>query len=210
LQTDVNKRIEKGQGTRQGIVATAANLFARGGYEQTSIESILKACNISRGALYHHFSSKEALFQAVFEATEASSSQTMLKAARGITDPVQALRTGCDAWLKLAQRDDIRQIVLIDAPAVLGWQKWREIDAHYSFGLLKAPLLAASNSGRIPKDLVEPFAHILFAGLIEVALMIARAQDGAAAARIARLAVQELLERLLGPDSLGDRLNDGQ
>jgi AcrR family transcriptional regulator len=135
---------------------------------------------VSRGALYHHFSSKEALFEAVLEAIEADLAAATITASRDIADPIAALRVGCDLFLDLAQSGKVRQIVLIDAPGVVGWQKWREIEA-YGFGLLKAALGAAAERGRIRRDLVNVFAHMLLAALIEVALMIAIADDPVAA-----------------------------
>ena len=87
--------------------------------------------------------------------------------------------------------------LVIDAPAALGWQKWREIDARHGFGLLKASLKAAAASGRLRAELVEMYAHILLAALMETALVIARSNT-AAASRNGRAAIRELIERLLG------------
>src|SRR5262249_30564229 len=93
----------------------------------------------------------------------------------------------------------IRQIVLTDAPAVLGWQKWRDIDARFGFGLLKSSLKAAAAEGRLRADLVETYAHILLAAMLETALVIARADRPAEAARLGRVALKELIDKLLGP-----------
>jgi AcrR family transcriptional regulator len=194
----MNKRVEKGQATRQHIVATATDLFAKYGYEGTSIEVVLTKTGISRGALYHHFDSKDVLFEAVLETIEADIARAILAASRGITNPVDALRAGCDAWLKLARDPTIKQIVLLDAPAVLGWQKWREIDSRHGFGLLKASLKAAAAAGRARTDLIDMFAHMLLAALTETALIIARAKNPVAATRKGREAVKELIDKLLG------------
>jgi AcrR family transcriptional regulator len=192
----MNKLIEKGLTTRHRILAVATRLFTKMGYEQTSIESLLDELNISRGALYHHFSSKEAIFEAVFEAVEADIAKAIIGATRGIADPAIALRTGCDAFLRMAGEEKVRQIALIDAPAALGWQKWREIEARHGFGLLKASLKAAAAKGRLRTDLVDMYAHILLAALMETALLIAR-RETAAASRNGRAAVRDLIERLL-------------
>lgn len=123
----------------------------------------------------------------------------VVRAGQGIRDPVEAMRAGCHAWLRLAQGPTIRQIALLDAPTAVGWQKWREIDdERYAFGLLKAALGAAAASGRLRKNVIDPLAHMLVAALAEVALVVARADDPAAAARAAKVAVDELLDRLLG------------
>lgn len=179
------------------MLETATRLFAQRGYEGTSIELVLRECGISRGALYHHFSSKDALFEAVFEALEREIVQRLLARAPAGKDPVQGLAAGCEAWIDMAHEPDIRQIAFIDAPSVLGWEKWREIEARHGFGLLKAALAAANAHGAIPEPFVDTYSHVLLAALNEVGMMIARAPDPAAAARTGKAAVRDLLDRLL-------------
>jgi len=193
----MNTRIEKGITTRQHIVDVATQLFTKSGYEATSIEAILSACSISRGALYHHFSSKDALFLAVLEATEREISAASVAAARNVTDPAESLRAGCRAFLELARVDRVRQIALIDAPAVLGWQKWREVEERHGFGLLKASLKAAAKTRGLRREPVDVLAHMLLAALIEAALLIARGEDPAAAMRSCRAAVDRLIDGIL-------------
>jgi AcrR family transcriptional regulator len=193
----MNRLVEKGLTTRHRILSAATRLFADKGYEQTSIEALLDELGISRGALYHHFSSKEAIFEAVFEAVETDIATAIVGSTRGVADPAVALRTGCDAFLRIAGDETVRRIALIDAPAALGWQKWREIDSRHGFGLLKASLKAAAASGRLRADLVDAYAHILLAALMETALVIAT-RNTAAASRNGRAAIKELIERLLG------------
>jgi AcrR family transcriptional regulator len=191
-------KIEKGISTRERIVATARRLFAASGYEATSTETVLEQAGVSRGALYHHFENKEALFAAVLEAVETDVASAADRAATGIHDPVEALRAGFDAFLELACDPEVRQIVLIDAHSVVGWQKWREIDERHGFGRLKAGLKKIAATGRMRQDMVDIFAHMLLAALIEVAFLIARAPDPVVAARTGRSAMHELLDRLLG------------
>ena len=115
-------------------------------------------------------------------------------AAETAANPLDALRAGCTAWLERAATDQsVRRIVLIDAPSVLGWQAWRQIDSEYSLGLIEAALRRAAEAGRIPPGQVNMYAHLLLAGLVEVALLLARAP--ADAATIA--ASQDAIERLL-------------
>jgi AcrR family transcriptional regulator len=189
----------KGQATRTRILDAAGELFAKAGYQDTSIEAVLDKSGISRGALYHHFRDKEELFVAVLEAVEARIADATVKASRGIADPVGALLAGCNAWLDISRDPAIRQIVLVDAPAVVGWQKWREIDARYGFGLLKGSLRAAAEAGRLSPSLVEPLAHVLLAAVLEIALLMARAHDAPGSVKQAKAALRELIEKLLGP-----------
>jgi AcrR family transcriptional regulator len=149
----MNKRFERAIATRRHILAVATRLFAERGYEATSIEAVLKACGISRGALYHHFGSKQELFQAVFEQIEERIAEATVKASRGISDPKQSLRAGCLAFLNLARDARVKQIALIDAPSALGWQKWREIEERHGLGLLKRALKAAAKTGKLRASL---------------------------------------------------------
>jgi AcrR family transcriptional regulator len=194
-----NRRVEQGHATRRELVSTATRLFAERGYESTSIEAVLEQTGVSRGALYHHFESKEALFDAVLMEMEAAIARDVAAAAGDLADdPVQMLRAGSLAWLRMAGDPVIQQIVLIDAPSVVGWQRWREIDEGNSFGLLKAALGAAAERGLVPTGSVDVLAHMLLAAMIEVALVIARAEDTAEATRAGEEALEELLGSLLG------------
>src|SRR5258706_8666651 len=130
----VNRKIAQGETTRGQLVVIGRRLFAAHGYDATSIEAVLREAKISRGALYHHFDGKEALFAAVLETVEADVAAAIAKAAAGVADPVAAFRAGCDAWLRLARDPVVRQIALIDAPAVVGGQQWRALDERHAFG----------------------------------------------------------------------------
>jgi AcrR family transcriptional regulator len=187
----------KGAATRRHIIAIATALFTKQGYNTTSIETVLEKSGASRGALYHHFNSKEALYAAVLEAVEARIAETTAEASRHLRDPREALRAGCNAFIGLARDTTVRQIVLLDAPAVVGWQKWRGIDARFGFGQLKAGLTNAAKAGRIRPELVDTMSHILLAALLEVALLIAQAKDPRDAMRRGRAAIDELLGALL-------------
>jgi AcrR family transcriptional regulator len=194
----MTKRVDQGQATREQLVAVATQLFADRGYEGTSIEAVLEGAGVSRGSLYHHFRSKEALFEAVLEAVEVRVGEETRAAVIDVYDVTAALRAGCLAWVRLARDPVVQRIVLIDAPAVLGWERWRAIEERHALGLLKIAMQAAADEGRVPPDLVDVFAHTLLATMNELALLIVRANDPAAAQRRAEAAVDELLTRLLG------------
>jgi AcrR family transcriptional regulator len=194
----MDARRDRGDATRRHIVATATRLFTEQGYEAVSIEAVLKACAISRGALYHHFPSKEAVFTAVLEAVEARIAEQVSAAGKDAEDGVDALRRGARVWLDLAREDAaVRRIVLVDAPAAIGWEAWRRLDEHYSLGLLRAGLAMLAEEGRLAADKVDTYAHILLAVLVELALLIARSPDDADAVRRGREAVDRMLDGLL-------------
>jgi AcrR family transcriptional regulator len=194
----VDGKYAKGLKTRARIVETATDLFAGAGYDATSIETVLARSGMSRGALYHHFQDKAALFEAVLEAMEADIARKLRAASVGIGDPIAAMRAGGDAWLALSRDPAVKQIVLVDAPSVLGWQKWREIDARFGFGLIKAGLKNLSKAGRLRAEMIEPLSHVLLASMMELGLVVARAEKPTAAMRSARAALHQLIDRLLG------------
>jgi len=194
----MDRRIDRGNATRQRLVESGTRLFTEHGFEATSIEMVLQDTGVSRGALYHHFDGKASLFTAVLEATEARVAAAVGAAAASATGPLDALRTGCDAWLQLAANDAaIRRIVLIDAPTVVGWSAWRAIDDRYALGLLKAGLAAAAAAGHVAPETVDVHAHLLLATLVEAALLIARSEDPAATIALAQTAVGTILAALI-------------
>jgi AcrR family transcriptional regulator len=190
-------KTEKAASTKARIVAVARRLFASRGYDGTSTEAVLEESKVSRGALYHHFETKEALFAAVLEEVEVDITAATGRARANTTDPVEALGAAFDSFLDMASESEVRQIVLTDAHSVVGWQKWREIEDRHGLGRLKQALKVVAAGGRIREGMVDVFAHILLASLLEVAFMVARSPDPQAAASTGRKAMKELLERLL-------------
>jgi AcrR family transcriptional regulator len=198
-QAAPGKRAAQGRATRDQLIEVATRLFAEHGYEGTSIEAVLSAAGVSRGALYHHFAGKEALFEAVVSAVSEQVTVELTEAVRGCADPLDAMRTAAIAWIDLAADPVIQRIVLVDAPSVLGWDRWRAMDDGRTLGAMRAMLQAISDSGRLPAELVSPFSHMILAALDEIVMVIARAPDSTAAVAEGRMAVQALLDRLLHP-----------
>lgn len=194
----MNKRHERGLSTRQHILNVATRLFTDSGYSATSIEAILSACDISRGALYHHFANKEQLFEAVFEVIEQEITAESIEVSRGIVDPVERLRAGCRFFLQVALTDRFRQIALIDAPTVLGWRRWREIENRYGLGLLKAGLDIAIQSCGRKQEATEELAQMLLAALIEAALLVASAENPDQTLQSSMAAVERFIDGIVG------------
>lgn len=196
-----DRRIDRGRTTRQQLIAVATELFAARGYEGTSVEAVLERAGVSRGSLYHHFASKERLFEAVVESVHARVGEATLEAvaAAGDADPQSLLRAGYLAWVRLAGEPVVRRILLIDAPSVLGWRRWRAMEEQYGLGMLKDVLQTAVDQGRLAQELVDPFSHMLLATGNELALMIALADDVPAAQASSEAAFDELVTRLLQP-----------
>lgn len=192
------KRAAQGRATRGQLIEVATGLFAEHGYEGTSVEAVQASSGVSRGSLYHHFPGKESLFLAVLEEVGARIGRQGEEAARDAADPVALLRIGGQLWIRNAGDPVVRQIMLIDAPAVLGWERWRALDEEGPLGLIRGCLAYAAETGRIEHRHVDAFAHIVLAAANEVALMVARAKDPAAALADGESAFAEFLDRLLG------------
>jgi AcrR family transcriptional regulator len=194
----MNRNAERGRATREQLVDAASALFAAHGYEDTSIEAVLREAGVSRGSLYHHFPSKDALFWAVLERVNERVSAELLETTGDVTDAVGLLRAAALGWIRLAGDPVVQRIILIDAPSVLGWHRWRQFDEEHALGNIKVAMHAAATEGALDPAHADAFAHILLAAVNEMALLIPRAEDQAAAIRSAEEAVDEFLRRLLG------------
>jgi AcrR family transcriptional regulator len=189
------KHAERSEATRAALIAAARPLFAERGFAGVGTEEIVRAAGVTRGALYHQFADKRELFAAVFEQVEAKLSERIGAAAisSGAADPLAALRAGTTAWLDASTEPETQRIVLLDGPAVLGWERWRAIAMHYGFGLVETVLQAAIDAGQLAPQPVPPLAHVLIGAVDEAALYVATAADPARA----RADVEAVLDRLL-------------
>jgi AcrR family transcriptional regulator len=189
--------------TRAALVDAARPLFAQHGYAQVSTEEIVRAAGVTRGALYHHFDGKDGLFAAVFEAVEAELMERIGARAGAVEaateSPMAALRVGIDVMLDAAVDPGLAQIILIDAPAVLGWEAWREIGWRYGMGLTEAVLAGAMDVGELPRSPTRPLAHVLLGALDEAVLYVARADDQQTARAEMGAALNALLAGLTPP-----------
>ena len=178
-ETTQRTQADRRAATRAALVRAARPLFAERGYTDVGTEEIVRAAGVTRGALYHHFGGKEGLFLAVFELVEEELLEQIGAgiAASGVSGPLGALEAGVDEMLGAAEDAGIAQIALIDAPAVLGWQQWREVGWRYGMGLTEQVLGAAVEAGEIAEQPLRPLAHALLGALDEAVLYVARADD---------------------------------
>ncbi len=189
-------RVEKGRATRDALVAAARDLFGSQGYDATSIEAVLEVAGVARGALYHHFVNKAELFDAVLDRETAAIADAVATAARPVADPLGSLRVGCDTFLHLALDPAVQRITLLDAPAVVGWQRWRELDREHTLGGLQAAISRLAAAGTVDPAQVDLQAHMVLAAVGEAAMFVATADDPEAALPAALIAVDTLLTRL--------------
>jgi AcrR family transcriptional regulator len=182
------------EATRAKLVKVARRLFAKNGYAAVGTEEVVKKAGVTRGALYHQFTDKRDLFRAVFEQVEGEVTLNVARAAEaGGASPIDVLRNGTRLWLDASLDPEVRRIVLLDAPSVLGFDEWREVAARYGLGVLAAALGAAMEAGAIERQPLMALAHTLMGALDAAALYVAEADDPEAA----RKEMDPVLDRLV-------------
>jgi AcrR family transcriptional regulator len=188
------------EATMGALIGAARALFAERGYAGVGTEEIVQQAGVTRGALYHHFrGGKEELFRAVLIQLSAETVQRVGQAAAATDDPWEELVLGSEAFLDACATPEVQRIVLLDAPSVLGWDVRRAIDADYGLRLLEGAIQNAMDAGRLLPGSASAVAHVLAGALDEAAMVVARAEDPAAARAEMSVTVRRLLEGLRAP-----------
>lgn len=178
-EAPAGRQAARSEATRAKLIEVGIELFSERGYANVGTEEIVERAEVTRGALYHHFGDKRDLFRAVHEQLEQRLVGEIAAALEQSPkeDPLEAMEVAATAVLSVAIDRKLARVTLIDAPSVLGWEEWREIDTRYGLGLAEAVLTAAIDTGRIAEQPVRPLAHLLVAALGEAAIMVATADD---------------------------------
>jgi AcrR family transcriptional regulator len=184
----------RSESTRAALMAAARQLFAERGYAEVGTEEIVREAGVTRGALYHHFAGKRELLAAVYEQLEAEIATDIAGSVEPGAPMIATLQTGAARFLDRCLEPEVQRIALLDAPAVLGWERWREIGARYGLGLIEGLLQAGIEAGELRAQPVKPLAHALLGSLDEIAMLVARADDPVAV----RAEAGETLDVLLG------------
>ena len=190
---------QRSAATQQALQAAARRLWGARGYAEVGTPEIAETAGVTRGAMYHQYADKTALFAAVLEAVEAEVMerlQAIVVAAQPST-PAEALRIAADAWLEIASEPDIRQLVLLDAPNVLGWNRFREISQRYSYGMTEQLLVAAIEAGEIRPLPVRTLGTVMLGALDEAAMCLAGAEDPVQEKANVRAVIHSLIDGLL-------------
>jgi AcrR family transcriptional regulator len=182
--------------TRAAILKTARQLFGDRGFENTTIDDIAIAAGVAKGAIYHHFKTKEALFEAVFTQVSLELATDIARAARTEKDVLLAMAAGTQLYFAACAKKPIGQIILRDGPAVLGWDRWRKIDMEHFGGQIPHALSAAMETGLVARQPVEPLARLLLGAMTEAAVACAGRTDIAKAGAEYGRAFKFLLEML--------------
>ena len=187
---------ERRAATKAAILKAARAIFGDQGFGAATIDQIAAAAGVAKGAVYHHFPTKEAVFEAVFELASRELVAEVISASVGAPDALTGMAAGTRAYFAACSRGPMARIILRDGSAVLGWERWRKIDEHHFGGMIPIALAAAMDEGAIPRQPVEPLGRLLLGAVTEAAMACAASDDVARAAADYGRAVEALLEAL--------------
>jgi AcrR family transcriptional regulator len=193
-----SRRVDYTESTRQALVDSALELFTKRGYAGTSLEAIVRRARVTKGALYHHFTGKQALFEAVFDQVETVAMNRLSKVVAGDGTAWERAIAGVQEFVRVCLEPAHQRIVIHEAPVVMGWERWREAEEQFSYGLVRSTVEALLDAGEIEPLPVEVTARILFGALSAGAEAIASSKDKKrAAADVTRtiVAVMEGMRR---------------
>jgi AcrR family transcriptional regulator len=175
---------ERRTATTGALIDAARALFARDGFAATSVDAVAARANVTKGAVYHHFSGKGELFEAVFAREVANLTETLATVYARKTDPWDAFAASCRAFLEDCLEPGRQRIVLLDAFGAIGWEAMRKLEAPL-LDAMQVAITRAVQAGRIPPRPAGPLARFLFGALCETAMAVARAENQNSAHRAA-------------------------
>lgn len=199
-----SRRQQYSASTKRALIDVAEELFTTNGYAAASLDAIVAGARVTKGALYHHFSGKQALFEAVFERVETEAARRIQRSLKGHRDPWEKALAGLQAFLEVVQEPRYRRIVIQEGPAVLGYERYREQEERSTFANVLDIVRAVLNAGRweLDEDMQQTFARIFFGAMSSAGESVAGAEDPIAAAARVETAIGFILA---GFQSLADQ-----
>jgi len=199
-----SRRQQYSASTKRALVDVAEELFTTNGYAAASLDAIVAGAEVTKGALYHHFSGKQALFEAVFERVETDAAREIQKSLKGHRDPWEKALAGLQAFLEVVQEPRYRRIVIQEGPAVLGYERYREQEERSTFANVVDIVRAVLNAGRweLDEEMLQTFARIFFGAMSSAGESVSSAEDPIAAAARVETAIGFILA---GFQSLADQ-----
>lgn len=184
--------------TKRALVDVAEQLFTTHGYSATSLDAIVAGADVTKGALYHHFSGKQAVFEAAFERVESRASSGIARATEGHDDPWEKAQAGLRAFLEAVQEPAYRQVVISDGPSVLGHERFREQEERSTYAIVDEIVRSALGTDAYDLDdaMLDTFTRIFFGAMSAAGGAVAVSQDPAAAAARVELAISTIMAGL--------------
>jgi AcrR family transcriptional regulator len=190
-----SRRAAYSASTKRALIDVAEQAFTDHGYANASLDTIVAGARVTKGALYHHFSGKQALFEAVFERVEHDASQTIQRAIKGVRDPWEKALAGVEAFMAIVQQPRYRRIVIQEGPSVLGYERFREQEERTTYANVVEIVRAVLNAGtwELDEPMLQTFARIFFGTMSAAGEVVATATDAELAAQRVQAAVGFLL-----------------
>lgn len=208
-----SRRQQYSASTKRALVDVARELFTEQGYASTSLDAIVAGARVTKGALYHHFSGKQALFEAVFEKVEADASARIRTAIRTTRDPWEKATLGLREFLDVVQQAEYSRIVIQEGPVVLGYERYREQEERSTFGIVQEIVSSVLESYDLEPSMVETFSRVFFGAMSAAGAAVSSAEDPRRASAEVEAAIAFILEglrqqaesggQLPGPSELG-------
>ena len=192
------RRAQYSASTKRALIEVATELFAEHGYASTSLDAIVAGARVTKGALYHHFAGKRALFEAVFEQVEREASKSIHDQIKGERDPWEKARTGLRAFLEVVREPTYRRIVIQDGPAVLGYERFREQEERSTFANVLSIVTSVLSTGawELDEAMQRTFARIFFGAMSSAGESVSLAEDPEAASDRVEAAIGIILTGL--------------
>ncbi|MGZ4468598.1 MAG: TetR/AcrR family transcriptional regulator [Nocardioidaceae bacterium] len=204
--TRSTRRQEYSASTKRALVEVATELFTERGYAGTSLDEIVAGARVTKGALYHHFSGKQALFEAVFERVEEDASKTIRRAVHTNRDPWERALGGLRSFLAVVQEPGYRRIVIQEGPAVLGYERYREQEERSTFGIVQDIVSGVLSTYDVSPSMVETFSRVFFGAMSAAGSAVSTAEDTARACAEVEAAIAFILAGLRQQAEAGGEL----
>jgi AcrR family transcriptional regulator len=190
-----SRRAQYSASTKRALIDVAEELFTENGYAAASLDAIVAGARVTKGALYHHFSGKQALFEAVFERVETDAARTIQKALKGKRDPWEKALAGLRAFLDVVQEPRYRRIVIQEGPSVLGYERYREQEERSTFANVVDIVRSVTNAGtwKLDEPMLQTFSRIFFGAMSSAGESVASAEDPIEAASRVETAIGFIL-----------------
>ncbi len=206
LVSGPTRRQEYSASTRRALIEVATELFTERGYAGASLDEIVAGARVTKGALYHHFSGKQALFESVFERVEEQATKAITRAVRGARDPWDKAVAGLRSFLDVVQQPDYRRIVIQEGPAVLGYERYREQEERSTFGIVQDIVSSVLASYDLEHSMVETFSRVFFGAMSAAGAAVSSAEDTKRASREVESAIVFILAGLRQMAESGEAL----
>jgi AcrR family transcriptional regulator len=174
-----SRRQEYSSSTQRALIEVATELFTEQGYAGTSLDAIVAGARVTKGALYHHFSGKQAVFEAVFSRVEADAATRIRAALRNVRDPWEKALAGLRSFLEVGQEPTYQRVVIQEGPAILGYERFREQEERSSFAIVQdivRSVLAAAPF-ELEEPMIQTFSRIFMGAMTAAGEAVTTAED---------------------------------